>query len=163
VGTPQSQDKLIFGGSQTPRRYIGAYLTEDERFLVITAATSTTGNELYLQDLSLPGNKLTCLVNNFNTQNSVLYNKGSKLYILTNLHAPNFKIVTAEATNAQPAAWVDFLPETANVLSASTGGGKIFAEYLKDATSMVLQYNTDGKLERQITLPAVGTASGFSA
>src|SRR5690606_22508927 len=46
LGTSQSEDKLIFGGSETPRRYIGGYLTEDNRFLVITAANSTTGNEL---------------------------------------------------------------------------------------------------------------------
>ncbi|MDB5144071.1 MAG: family peptidase, partial [Mucilaginibacter sp.] len=65
LGTPQSQDKLVFGGEQTPRRYIGAYLTEDERFLVITAATSTTGNELYIQDMSKPGSVIMNVINNF--------------------------------------------------------------------------------------------------
>lgn len=51
LGTPQEEDKLLFGGEQMPRRYIGAYLTEDQRFLVITAANTTSGNELYIQDL----------------------------------------------------------------------------------------------------------------
>ncbi len=58
LGTPQSSDKLIFGGEKTPRRYISGGLTEDERFLVISAATSTTGNELYMQDLKNPSGKL---------------------------------------------------------------------------------------------------------
>ena len=55
LGTPQSQDKLIFGGEKDPNRYIGASVTEDERFLIISAANTTTGNKLYLQDLSKPG------------------------------------------------------------------------------------------------------------
>ena len=163
LGTPQSSDKLLFGGEQFKRRYIGAYLTEDERFLVITAANETTGNELYIQDLSIPNSPIITVVDNFDNENSVLYNVGSKLYIITNLYSPNFKIVTVDAINPKPAYWKDLIATTKNVLSASTGGGKIFAEYLKDATSFVEQYSMDGKLERTITLPGIGTASGFGA
>lgn len=161
LGTPQSSDKLIFGGGQTPRRYIGAYLTEDEHFLVITAATSTTGNELYIQDLTKADSPIVNVVDNFDNQHSVLDNLGSKLYILTNLYSPNFKIVTVDAAEPKPAAWKDLIPQTTNVLTASTGGGKIFAEYLKDATSFVEQYDMNGRLERTIALPAVGSAGGF--
>jgi len=161
LGTPQSQDKLIFGGEQTPRRYIGAYLTEDERFLVITAATTTTGNELYIQDLSKSGSEIVNVVNNFDNQHHVIDNVGSKLYILTNLYTPNFKVVTVDASNPKPIYWKDLIPGTKNVLTVSTGGGKIFAEYLKDATSFVQQYNMDGKLERNIELPGIGSAGGF--
>lgn len=163
LGTQQSTDKLIFGGDKTPRRYIGAYLTEDERFLVITAATSTTGNELYIQDLSKPGGQIVNVVDNFDNQHSVLDNVGGKLYIITNIYSPNFKIVTVDAETPTITHWKNLIPETKNVLSASTAGGKIFAEYLKDATSLVQQYNMDGKLERTITLPSVGTAAGFGA
>lgn len=161
LGTPQSIDKLIFGGDKTPRRYIGACLTEDERFLVITAATSTTGNELYIQDLSKPGSDIVNVIDNFDNQHSILDNVGSKLYILTNIYSPNFKIVTVDAANPTVTHWQNLIPETKNVLSATTGGGKIFAEYLQDATSFVQQYDMNGKLERTITLPSVGTASGF--
>jgi prolyl oligopeptidase len=161
LGTPQSSDKLIFGGEQTPRRYIGAYLTEDERFLIISAATTTTGNELYIKDLSKPGSGIVNVVDNFDNEHHVLDNVGSKLYIYTNLYSPNFKVVTVDAGNPKPTNWKDLIPATDNVLSASTGGGKIFAEYLKDATSFVQQYNMDGKIEHSITLPSVGSAGGF--
>ena len=161
LGTPQSEDKLIFGGEQTPRRYIGAYLTEDERFLVITAAESTTGNELYIQDFSNPGSGIIPVVNNFDNNSYVVYNLGSKLYIQTNLYQPNYRLVTVDAANPTPIHWKDLIPATKNVLSISTGGGKLFAEYLQDATSLVQQYDLDGKLEHTITLPSVGTASGF--
>jgi len=161
LGTPQSQDKLIFGGEQTPRRYIGAYLTEDERFLVISAATTTTGNELYIQDLGKPGSEIVNVVDNFDNQHGVIDNVGGKLYILTNLYTPNFKVVTVDASDPKPINWKDLIPGTKNVLTVSTGGGKIFAEYLKDATTFVQQYNMDGKLERNIELPGIGSAGGF--
>ena len=161
LGTPQSQDQLIFGGSSTPRRYIGAYITEDGRFLVISAANSTTGNELYLQDLQKAGSTIVKVVDNFNNEHSVIDNIGSRLIIFTNLNAPNNRVVTVDASDPSPSNWKDLIAETENVLSAGTGGGRIFAHYLKDATSLVMQYTTDGKLERRIELPGVGSAAGF--
>ena len=163
IGTSQKEDKLIFGGDQTPRRYIGGGVTEDQRFLVITAAVSTTGNELYFQDLSKPESPIINVVNNYKGDHSVIDNLGDKLYIFTNHNAPNYRVVTVDSSNPAPENWKDLIKETENVLNVSTAGGKIFANYLKDATSLVLQYDMDGNLERTVTLPGVGSASGFSA
>ena len=163
LGTPQSQDKLIFGGEDTPRRYIGAYLTEDERYLVITAANSTTGNELYFQDLSQPGSTIVNIVNNMDNVHSIVDNVGSKLYIYTNLYAPTYKLVTVDAASSQPGNWKDLIARSENVLEVSTAGGKLFAHYLKDATTLIQQYDMNGKMEHAVALPSVGTASGFSA
>ncbi|GAB2472364.1 prolyl endopeptidase [Hymenobacter qilianensis] len=163
LGTPQASDKLVFGGDKTPRRYINASLTEDERFLVITAANTTTGNELYVQDLSKPNSAIVQMVSDEKNEHNVLDNVGGKLYIHTNLNAPNFKVVTVDAANPKPANWKDLIPESKNVLSVSTGGGKIFANYLKDATSLIEQYDMNGKKERSIALPSVGSADGFDA
>lgn len=160
---PQNEDTLIFGGSSTPRRYIGGYLTEDERFLIITAANTTSGGELYIQDLSKSGSPIVNVVNNFEKDHAIIDNDGDRLFIYTNLDAPNGKIVTVDADNPKPENWVDLIPEAKHVLNAGTGGGKIFANYLKDATSMVLQYDRSGKLERTIELPDVGSAGGFGA
>ena len=163
IGTSQKEDKLIFGGDQTPRRYIGGGLTEDQRFLVITAAVSTTGNELYIQDLSKPGSAIINVVSNYKGDHSVIDNQGDKLYLFTNHNAPNYRLITVDASNPAPENWKDLIKETENVLNVSTAGGKIFASYLKDATSLVMQYDMDGNLERTVTLPGVGSASGFSA
>ena len=161
VGTKQSEDVLVFGGDNTPRRYIGGSVTEDDRFLVITAAKSTTGNELYIQDLSKPGSPIVKVVDNFDGEHYVIDNIDNKLYIFTNLNAPNYKVVTVNASNPSPSNWKDLISETGNVLNVNTAGGKIFANYLKDATSLVMQYDMDGILERTVTLPGVGSASGF--
>src|SRR5690554_323956 len=67
LNTPQNQDKLIFGGEETQRRYIGGSVTEDQRYLVITTAISTTNNELYIQDLTKPNSPIVPILNNFET------------------------------------------------------------------------------------------------
>jgi prolyl oligopeptidase len=161
LGTPQKEDELVFGGEQTPRRYIGSYLTEDERFLVITAATSTTGNELYIRDLNDLGSKLIRVVDNFNNDHYVLANDGPRLLIHTNLNAPNNRIVEVDFGNPVPRYWKDVVPESENVMSASTAGRKIFTHYMVDVKSQVKQYDLQGNLEREIALPGMGTADGF--
>lgn len=163
LNTPQTDDELILGGENLKRRYIGAYLTEDERFLVVSAANTTSGNELYIKDLTIPNSDFVGIVPNMDKNHAVLDNEGSRLIIYTELNAPNGKIVTVDFANPTPDHWADLIPETENVLTPSVGGGKIFATYLKDAISMVKQYDRNGKLEREIELPGVGTASGFSA
>lgn len=163
LGTSQKEDQLIFGGEQTPRRYINAGITEDERYLVISAANSTSGNEIYIKDLSVSGSQIVPVVHNFDQNHYVMDNEGSKLYIYTTLNAPNGRIVTVDASKPGAENWVTLIKETENVLSPSTGGGKLFAEYIKDAVSFVLQYDMDGKLEHEIKLPGVGTASGFGS
>jgi prolyl oligopeptidase len=161
LGTPQSQDKLIFGGEKDPNRYIGASVTEDERFLVISAAHTTTGNKLYLQDLSKPGSPIVTIVPDEKSISHVVDNVGSKLYLETNYQAPNHRLVTADAAAPTQANWKNLIPETKNVLSVSTVGSHIFATYLKDATSLVEEYDLAGKKLRTIALPGVGSAGGF--
>lgn len=163
LNTPQTDDELIFGGSTTPRRYIGAGLTEDERYLVVSAANATSGNELYISDLSNPEGGFVAVVDNMEKNHTIVDNDGAKLFIYTELDAPNGRVVTVDASDPQPAHWETLIAETEQVLSPSTGGGKIFANYLKDATSLVKQYDREGKLEREIELPGVGSAAGFSA
>lgn len=162
LGTPQRTDALIFGGEQTPRRYVGAQLTEDERFLIITAATSTTGNELYVQDLTDPKGQLKTLVGDFEHNHGVVDNDGARLIIQTDLGAPNNKLVTADFANPTPDNWKDLIPETENTMNGvGTAGKKIFVNYLKDAHSAVKQFDYQGNMEREIELPALGTARGF--
>ena len=162
LGTSQSEDKVIFG-ADIVRRYVGGTVTEDGRYLVVSAAESTTGNELYIKDLKKPGNKFTVIVGNFDNDNYLLDNEGSKLFIVTNLNAPNKKVITVDAEKAGVENWVDLIPETGNVLDAAAGAGYLYANYMIDAISKVKQYDKNGKIVRGISLPGVGTASGFGA
>ncbi|MCA0131214.1 prolyl oligopeptidase family serine peptidase [Winogradskyella alexanderae] len=164
LGTNQSEDKLIFGGiPEEKHRYIYAGVTEDDRFLIITPRVSTSGNKLYIKDLTIPNAPLVKILDHTDSDSNIIENVGSKLYIMTNLDAPNRRVVTVDASNPKPENWVDFIPETENVLSPSTGGGYFFAEYMIDAVSKVYQYDYDGKLVREVELPGVGSAGGFGA
>lgn len=163
LGTAQKDDQLIFGGDKTPRRYIGAGLTEDEHYLIISAANSTSGNELYIKDLKAKDGKIVPVVTNFDKNHSIIDNIGTKLFIQTNLNAANGRVVTVDAAHPGVENWKELIKETENVLNASTGGGKLFADYIKDAVSMVLQYDMNGKLDHEIKLPGLGTAGGFGS
>jgi prolyl oligopeptidase len=162
LGTPQSEDKLIFGGEVTPRRYIGAYVTEDQSFLVITAANATYGNELYIQDITKPGSAIVPVVTGFETEQSVVYADHGKLFIITNKNAPNRKLVVTDAVNPTPEHWKDLIPETKFPLIVSTCGGKLFAQYIKDAVSEIIQYDLKGEKEHVIDLPGPGSVGGFN-
>ena len=161
LGTSQKEDQVIFGEDQK-RRYVGGSVTDDDHYLIITASTSTYGNELYFKDLSQPNSPIVTIVDNFNSDNNVIENEGRKLFIETDLNAPNKRIVTVDVSNPKPENWTNFIPETENVLSPSTCGGFFFANYMKDAVSVVLQYDYSGKLIREIQLPGLGTAGGFN-
>ncbi|WP_228852881.1 prolyl oligopeptidase family serine peptidase [Aegicerativicinus sediminis] len=162
LGTPQSEDELIFGGTpEQKHRYLGARVTKDNKYLIISASISTSGNKLFIKDLSSPNSKWVAIIGTDESDTNVIDNVGSKLYLITDKDAPNRRLVTVDATNPTPENWVDVIPETEFVLNPSTGGGYLFAEYMEDAVSKVLQYDYDGKLVREVELPGIGNAGGF--
>jgi prolyl oligopeptidase len=160
LGTNQSDDQLIFGDKEK-RRYVGGSVSDDNRYLFITAANATSGNELYVQDLTKSGAEIKSIHSGFEYDVRVLDNVGSQLYLITNLGAPNKRIVTVDVNSPSVSNWKDCIAETEQVLSPSTGGGFIFANYMKDAVSVVKQFDYKGKLVREIQLPGLGTATGF--
>jgi len=161
LGTPQAEDELVFGGEATPRRYISGQVTEDQRWLVISAAVSTTGNELYIKDLSKPAAPIVPVVSNFDDDHNLVHAEEGMLYLLTNLDAPNRRLVRVDAAKPAPANWTDVIAERKEPLSVSTGGGYLFARYLRDALSYIEQVDLDGAVVRSVELPGQGTAGGF--
>lgn len=164
LGTPQKEDVLIFGGSAAEKyRYVTGTTSEDGRYLFISAANATSGNKLFLKDLTHLKNPLVTITNDLESDIHFLTVRDKYIYFETNRNAPNGKLVKATLDKPQPEHWQEVIPETENVLSVSTAGNYIFATYMVDALSQVKQYDYNGKLIRQITLPALGTASGFYA
>lgn len=162
LGSKQSEDKLVYGGTPAEKhRYVGASVTDDGNYLFISASVSTSGNKLFLKDLTIPNAAIITIQGHADADSYVIENEGSKLYIVTNLDAPNQKIVTVDASNPSIENWQDFIPETENVLSPSTGAGYFFTKYMVDAVSQVKQYDYMGQLIREIDLPGVGSVGGF--
>lgn len=162
LGQPQAKDEVIFGATaEQKRRYVSAQVTEDDRYLLIAGAVSTSGNDLYLKDLSKSDSPLVKVLDHFDSDTYLLESEGSKLYFVTNLNAPNKKVVTVDAANPTSDQWQDLIPHTDHVLSIAKGGGYFFAEYTVDAISKVTQYDYQGKKVREITLPGVGNVSAI--
>lgn len=159
LGTPQSQDQLIIGGEDFKRRYMGALVSDDQRYLIISAANATNGNELYIKDLKRNTDFIP-IQKGYEVNIDVIDTKGDYIYAITDKNAPNMRLVKFNIN--QPQQWVDVIPETENVLSVTTGGGYIFANYMKDAMTQIQQLDYNGKKIREIALPGKGTAGGFS-
>lgn len=163
LGTKQSEDKVIFGDKDNEKhRYIGASVTKDQRFLVISASVSTSGNKLFIRNLNEPNSKFISIIDNTESDTYLFENEEDKLYLYTNLNAPNGKIVTVDAKEPTSDKWQDFISETSEVLSISKGGGYFFAEYMVDAISKVIQYDYQGKFIRNIKLIGVGSVGSIS-
>ncbi|WP_462247558.1 prolyl oligopeptidase family serine peptidase [Ekhidna sp.] len=161
VGTNQSSDELVYSNPDNPENRFGAGVSEDERFLFIYSYTGTSGNELYVKDLSNPSSEFTPIITGFDNDHYIVDTDGDDLIIHTNLNAPNNRIVRVGYQNPTSENWVDMIQETENVMSAGTGGGNIFTSYLIDAKTAIKQYDYKGNLIRDVELPGIGTAGGF--
>ena len=163
LGTPQSEDILIYGGTpEEKHRYVGASVTEDGRYLFISASKTTSGNVAFLKDLSQENSPLRPVDESYSTDSYLLEALGDQLFIVTNSNAPNQKVVTVNAKRPEEKNWKDFIPETEHVLSPSSGGGYFFARYIVDVITQVVQYDAKGKNMGAIELPGIGTAGGFN-
>ena len=163
LGTKQSDDQLIYEDKEHAERFAGVGLTEDERFLILGKSEGTSGGEIWVWDTKDATQKnFTLLIPGFSTEPSVVDNVGSELVVQTNEGAPNYQVVFIDPKKPGKENWKVIIPEQKEVLQiVGTGGGYLFASYLKDASTKVYQYTYDGRLVREIKLPGVGTAVGF--
>lgn len=162
IGTPQSQDQLIYENKKAPLQYYGAQTTEDERFLIINVAEGTDGTELYCKDLTANETDFKMIFKGFDDNASVIDNIDKLLIVQTDAGAPNQKVIMLDPANPAKENWKELITEKPELLgSVSTAGGKIFTTYLKDVTTRVYQHDMTGKVEHEIILPTIGTAGGF--
>src|SRR5688572_4522307 len=166
VGTPQSEDVMIYEDKQNPLRFQNVGTTEDERFALLTISDrgkGKKGNALFYKDLSKPDAKFTPIVAEIGDDSfGVIDNVGDKFLVRTNRNAPNGRVVLVDPKNPDEKNWKDVLPEREEPLQGSgTAGGKLFASWRKDVTTRAYVFSLDGKLENEIQLPGLGTAGGF--
>ncbi len=160
MDTPQSQDKLIFKDEKNPTYYHSAQVTEDENYLLIYQAPGTDGFATLVKDLSKPDSKITTLFEGYKNKSTVIFNQGSKLLVLTDIDAPNYRLVEVDLAKPDKANWKEIIPASENLLqSCTTGGGKLFANYLEKATDRIYQMNYDGTGKTEIKLPGLGSAN----
>jgi len=162
LGSDQSEDVLVFGGTDAEKhRYVSGEVTKDGQYLLVSAAVSTSGNKLFIKNLTKVNSPLITIVDNTDSDTNLVSSKGNELLFITNMAAANKRVVKVNALQPTAENWLDVIAETENVLSVSVGGGYLFAKYMKDAASFIQQYDLSGNKIRDIALPEIGTAEGF--
>src|SRR3569833_1452059 len=165
LGTPQSQDTLVYTRTDDPGWFVGGNVTDDGRFLVFLANHGDeVQNTLLVQDLSVadPAAPILPIIPKPTAVFTFIGNIGSTLYVQTDEGAPRYKIVAIELSNPDPAHWRTVVPQAADTLDSVTHvKGQLVAQYLHDAHSAVRRYTPEGKLVGEVQLVGLGFVCGF--
>ncbi len=159
IGTDQSKDLLIYQNLKNPKRMYGASVTEDGRYLCLSETETTSGNALYVKDLTKKNSKFIKLAEGFDYDYFVVNDLNNKLLVITNYKAPKYKLISIDPYTKKRK---DIIPEKEDVLkNCSLIAGKLVTSYMKDAHSKIEVYNLDGSSDYEIKLPGIGTCSGL--
>ena len=165
VGTPQDQDVEVFADPDHPDYYHFGGVTEDDRYLVLYRQPGTDNFATYVADLAggveaLSPELLTG--GDYASKTSVVDHVDGRLLALTNLDAPNYRLVSIDPARPAPANWTDVIAEREHLLeSVSTVGGDLHAVYLEKAANKVYRFDADGANRREVELPGIGSVGGF--
>jgi prolyl oligopeptidase len=164
VGTPQAEDRLVYSRPDHPRWGFSASVSDDGRYLVLSTWQGTDRrNRFTYQELRDPDAKSIDLVNDFENEYTFLDNVGPVFYVRTDLDAPRRRVIAIDTRKPAREAWKEVIPQAKEPLTAvSVVGDQFICTYLKDAKSQVKVYKLDGTFVRDIGLPGIGTATGFS-
>jgi prolyl oligopeptidase len=163
VGDDQKKDQLVYENRKFPLRNYGGSTTEDERFLILSESESTSGNAIYYRDLQKPAMPFKLLAEGFEYEYSVVDNIEDKLLVETNYKAPKKKLVLMDPQNPDPDHWKTIIPERDDVLqSVDVAGNRIISLYMQSAVNKAFVYDMKGQFLQELTLPGLGTLSGFS-
>jgi len=162
LGTPQSEDELVYERPDEPEWGFGGHVTHDGRYLIITVWRGThRENGLFFRDLTDPDADVVELLSAFDAGYHFIGNSGSVFYMSTDLDAPMSRLIAIDVT--EPATIREVIPESDDsLLFVSFIGGKFLVTYLHDAYSVVRVFAEDGTYERDVDLPGLGTHGGFS-
>ena len=158
LGTPQTEDKVIYENRNEPLHFHSVDITPDESTLIVMGGGAGNGNSLYVKDLTKAGSDWVTVEESQDNDISVIDSRDGKLYIFTSADAPMNRIVTADIKAPQRANWKDLVPQRddAVLVGAQFAGDKLILTYDKDASHHAYVYNADGTPVREITLPTYG-------
>ncbi len=163
LGTSQEDDKLIYDDPEHALRNFRAQVTDDERYLFIYESESSSGNALYYKDLRKPNGEFVLIAPGFDNEFVVVDNIGDDILIKTNYNAPAWKLMKVNPRQISMDRWETLFPEKTEVLqSVDLIGGRIVAEYMKDAYSQAFVYDYDGKMIEEMQLPEIGSLFGLN-
>jgi prolyl oligopeptidase len=163
LGTPQSQDTLIYQRSDQKEWGFSGEVTEDGKYLIISVWLGTDRRNLvFYQDLTNPNAKVVELISKFEADYSFIGNDNGVFYFRTDGDAPRGKIIAINTQKSEPKNWQEIVSQSAETLvGVGMINNQFVASYLQDARSQIKIFDLKGKLVRQVELPGIGSAGGF--
>ena len=163
LGTTQTDDALVYASPDNPDWGYLATVTDDGHHLVITIWKGTDDRfQILHQDLTSPNSEPSMLIEGFDFGYKFAGSIGDELYFRTNHDAPNNRLIAIDVNDPEPGAWREIIAETEDVLNGvSLVGGKLIADYMHDAHSVVNILDLEGEQNGIVNLPGVGTAAGI--
>jgi prolyl oligopeptidase len=163
VGTPQSEDVLVYARPDQPKWSFGARVTEDGRYLVITARTGTAHkHRVFVKDLTEPYGMPVELIDNFDNEYALVGNDGPVFFFKTDLDAPRGRLIAVDLRKPARPDWKEILPQAKETLEDVDLVGNLFvANYLQDAKTQVKMFTLEGRFVREAEFPGIGSAGGF--
>ncbi|MEO2035869.1 MAG: prolyl oligopeptidase family serine peptidase [Planctomycetaceae bacterium] len=164
VGTVQSEDRLIYERPDHPDWGFGVNVSEDGHYLIMSVWKGTDDRyRIVVDDLTQPEQEPFELIDNFDYEYTFVGNDESLLYFQTNRDAPRRRVIGIDLKNPQVESWKEIIAQTDNTLTGvDIVGHQFLATYLEDAKTQVQQYSLEGKHVRDVGLPGIGAATGFS-
>jgi len=157
IGTPQSEDRLVYEDKANPLYFHSAYIPEDEEWMFLTAAGQGLGNALKVKNLKKGGDWVV-MEPSQDYEMSVMEVIGDKAYIKTNWNAPKNRLMVADLNNPAKENWKEVIPEGKGVMAGvQFAGNKLIITFEEDAAEHAYIYQPDGKLIREIEFPTFGT------
>lgn len=163
LGTPQSEDILIYQRPDHKEWGFGGGVTEDGRYLIISVWLGTDPRNLvFYKDLTNPNAEVVELINEFHADYSFIDHDDGVFYFRTDLDAPRGRVIAIDTKNPLPENWQEIIPQSAETLeSVGIINNQFVADYLQDAHSQIKIFNLNGEFVREVELPGIGSAGGF--
>ena len=163
LGTPQSEDKLIYHRPDQKQWMFNGKVTEDGRYLIIYVSQGTDSrNLIFYQDLENPKGEVVKLISDFEASYSFVDNDGSVFWLQTDLDAPRSRLIAIDINQPEREKWQEIIPQQEETLRyVGLLNNQFVANYLQDAHTVIKILNLDGILVRQVDLPGIGSAGGF--
>lgn len=167
IGQPQEKDLLIFSDEKNPLRNFSFSVTNEGKTGILSSSQGTSGNSLAIADLTgwKPGSPVRTvpLTDNFNHDYQLVGVHAGKLILITNENASNRKLIQIDPKKPERKNWKELVAEKESVLeSATLAGGKLVLKYLENVSSRLYLYSVEGKMEKEIVLPVIGTVTSVS-
>jgi prolyl oligopeptidase len=175
VGTPISEDTLVFGAEHEMTTFFGVGVSMDGHWLVVSASPGTAPrNDVWIADLTsspLERPELVPVQVGVDAQTSVYVGRDGRAYIHTDSGSPRGRLAVTDPADAGASRWRDLLPEDPEAVledyaildSTELPRPVLLAAWTRHAVGEVTVHDLEtGERIGDVAMPGLGSLGGLS-